>query len=103
KELHTSGSFAVVDKNVKIDGKKSAARLPTGAVEVTNKSLTLHTENARASAPTPVGDAEFIMDKATLDKQLYHHPGFFTGWNGAATAGAAIVAATQNQYTFSGG
>jgi hypothetical protein len=43
------------------------------------------------------------MDKATLDKQLYHHPGFFTGWNGAATAGTAIVAATQNQYTFSGG
>jgi hypothetical protein len=103
KELHTSGSFAVVDKNVKIHGKKSAARLPTGAVEVTNKSLTLHTENARASAPIPVGDAEFIMDKATLDKQLYHHPGFFTAWNGAATAGAAIVAATQNQYTFSGG
>ena len=25
------------------------------------------------------------------------------GWNGAATAGAAIVAATENQYTFSGG
>ena len=42
------------------------------------------------------------MDKATLDKQLYHHPGFFTGWNGAATAGASIVSATQNQYAFSG-
>jgi hypothetical protein len=103
KELHTSGSFAVVDKNVKIHGKKSAASLPTGAVEVTNKSLSLRTENAASSAPIPVADAEFIMDKATLDKQLYHHPGFFTGWNGAATAGTAIVAATQNQYTFSGG
>jgi hypothetical protein len=43
------------------------------------------------------------MDKATLDKELYHQPGFSAGWNGAATAGAAIVAATQNQYTFSGG
>jgi hypothetical protein len=42
------------------------------------------------------------MDKATLDKQLFHHPGFFSGWNGAATAGASIVSATQNQYAFSG-
>jgi hypothetical protein len=103
KELHTSGSFAVVDKNLKVQGKKSAAALPTGAVEVTNKSLTLRTENAAAPPPIAVGDAKFIMDKDTLDKQLYHHPGFFTGWNGAATAGASIVAATQNQYTFSGG
>ena len=103
KELHTSGSFAVVDKNVKIHGKKSAAALPTGAVDVANKSLTLHAENAAPSAPIPVADAAFVMDKATLDKQLYHHPSFFAGWNGAATAGAAIVAATQNEYTFSGG
>src|ERR1700751_4416692 len=60
KELHTSGSFSVVDKNVKIHGKKSAAALPTGAVEVTNKSLTLHTQNAAPPAPIPVADAEFI-------------------------------------------
>ncbi len=103
KELHTAGSFAVIDKNVKIRGKKSSRSIPTGTVEVTNQSLTLHTESATAPAPIPVADAAFIMDKATLDKQLYHSPGFFSGWNGAATAGAAIVTATQNQYTFSGG
>jgi Protein of unknown function, DUF481 len=102
KELHTSGNFAVFDKNVKISGKKGAAALPTGTVEVSNKSLTLHTENATAPAPIPVANAEFIMDKATLDKQLYHHPGFFSGWNGAATAGASLVSATQNSYAFSG-
>jgi hypothetical protein len=103
KELHTSGNFAVFDKNVKIHGKKGAAALPTGTLEVTNKSVTLHTENAAAPAPIPVANAEFIMDKASLDKQLFHHPGFFSGWNGAATAGASIVSATQNQYAFSGG
>ncbi len=103
KELHTAGSFAVIDKNVKIRGKKSSQIIPTGTVEVANQSLTLHTDNVAAPAPIPVADAAFIMDKATLDKQLFHSPGFFTGWNGAATAGAAIVTATQNQYTFSGG
>ncbi len=102
KELHTSGSFAVFDKNVNIRGKKGAATLPTGTLEVANKLVTLHTENAAAPAPIPVANAEFIMDKATLDKQLYHHPGFFEGWNGGATAGASIVSATQNQYAVSG-
>jgi hypothetical protein len=103
KELHTSGNFAVIDKNVKIRGKKSSRAIPSGTVEVTNQSLILHTDNTAVPAPIPVADALFIMDKATLDKQLYHSPGFFSGWNGAATAGAAIVTATQNQYTFSGG
>ncbi|WP_348264636.1 DUF481 domain-containing protein [Telmatobacter sp. DSM 110680] len=101
KELHTSGNFAVIDKNVKIRGKKSSKTIPNGTIEVANQSLTLHTDNA--PAPIPVADAAFIMDKATLDKQLFHSPSFLSGWNGAATAGAAIVTASQNQYTFSGG
>lgn len=102
KELHTDGNFAVFDKTVKIHGKRGAAALPTGTLEVANKSLTLHTENGVAPAPIPVENAEFIMDKAILDKQLYHHPGVFEGWNGAATAGASVVRATQNSYAFSG-
>jgi hypothetical protein len=103
KELHTGGNFAVIDKKVKIRSKKNSTTIPTGTVEVTNQSLTLHTDSGQAPAPIPVADAAFIMDKATLDKHLYHSPGFLSGWNGAATAGASIVAATQNQYTFSGG
>lgn len=103
KELHANGSYAVLDKNVKIGSKKKAAQIPTGPLEVAYKSISVHSENGVAPATIPVADAVFIMDKGTLDKQLYHQPGFLTGWNGAATAGAAIVTATQNQYTFSGG
>lgn len=104
KELHASGSFAVLPKDVKFRGrKKAAAQIPEGSLEVADKAVTVHPENAPAPAPIPVSDAAYIMDKGTLDKQLYHHPGFFTGWNGAATAGATLVTATQNQYTFSGG
>ena len=102
KELHTSGSYAVLDKSVKLRGKKSAGAIPTGQLEVTNNSIAIQSEKAAAPASIPVGNAQYILDTATLDKQLYHHPGFFTGWNGAATAGAAIVTATENQYTFSG-
>jgi hypothetical protein len=101
KELHTAGSYAVLNKNVKNYGKKNAQAIPTGPLEVTKKAITV--QAPAAPAPIPVADAAYIMDKGTLDKELYHHPGFFAGWNGAATAGAAVVAATQNQYTFSGG
>jgi len=101
KELHTAGSFAVLNKNT-LYGRKNAATIPVGPLEVNNKEISVHTETA-APAPIPVANTQYIMDKTTLDKQLYHHPGFFAGWNGAATAGASIVAATQNQYSFSGG
>jgi hypothetical protein len=103
KELHTSGSYAVVDKSVKVRSKKNAVTIPTGQLEVTNKAIAVRPEKAAAPAPIPVANALYIMDTGTLEKELYHRPGFFTGWNGAATAGAAIVAATENQYTFSGG
>ncbi len=42
------------------------------------------------------------MDEAVLRKQVLSSPGLFAGWNGAATAGATVVSATTNQYTFAG-
>jgi hypothetical protein len=103
KELHANGNYAVLQNNAKIRTKKSEAQLPAVALEVTNNTFAMHPENAQATTPIPVGNAEYILDKATIDKEINHHPGFATGWNGAATAGATIVTATQHQYTFSGG
>lgn len=103
KELHTSQKFAVLNDTVKVRGKKAARKIPVGTLEVANQSLTLRPENAEAEAPIPVKNAQYIMDAAALDKQVNHEPGFFSGWNGAATAGATLVTATQNQYTVSGG
>jgi len=103
KELHTSGSYAVLDKSVKLRGKKDAGAIPAGQLEVTNNSIAIRSEKAPAPAAIPVANAQYIMDTGTLEKELYHQPGLLTGWNGAATAGAAIVTATENQYTFSGG
>lgn len=103
KELHTAERFSVLDKNVKLRGHKSAEQIPSGTLAVTNQTVTVQTESAPAPPPIPVKDAAFILDAATLDKQVNHEPGFFTGWNGAATAGATLVSATENQYTVSGG
>jgi hypothetical protein len=102
KELHTGQKFAILNDKVKLRGKKQALQIPAGTLEVANQTLTVHPENAEAPPPIPVKDAQFIMDPAALDKQINREPGFFTGWNGAATAGATLVTATENQYTVSG-
>ena len=103
KELHTEGKFAVLDKTVKLRGKKNMKQVPIGTLEVADKKLTVRTEGAPSPAPIPVEDAQYIVDQPTLDKQVYHMPSFFSGWNGGANAGATVAGGTQNQYGFSAG
>lgn len=102
QELHATGDYTILPGNLKTRGRHAVANLPSGPVDVTGGSVTVHPAAQAAPAPIPVKDAQVIVDKATLDKQLYHEPGFFTGWNGAATAGATLVTATQDQYAVSG-
>jgi len=103
KELHTAEKFAVLQSGVKIHGRRGAASLPAGKLEVDNQSLTIETEGVPPPPPIPLKDALYILDEAVLVKQINHEPSLFAGWNGAATAGATLVSATENQYTFSGG
>jgi hypothetical protein len=102
KELHTTEKFGVLQKSVTLRSKKAAAQIPTGTIDVESQAITVHGGNAPAT-PIPVADVPYMMDAATLDTQINHHPSFLSGWNGAATAGATLVQATQNQYTASGG
>lgn len=101
KELHSSEKFGVLQKSVKLRSKKASAQIPIGPIDATDQAITVHGEHAPAT-PIPVKDAVYIVDAATLDKQINQMPSFFSGWNGAATAGATLVQATQNQYTVSG-
>ncbi len=88
KELHVAGKFGVLNQTVAARGRKGVSQFPVGTFDVADQKLTVHPENASASAPIPVAKAQFIMDSAELDKQINHEPGFFAGWNGSATAGA---------------
>lgn len=102
KELHSSQKFAIIPKGVELQGKKKASQVPVGTVDVADKAVTVTGQNA-PSAPIPVGEAAFIVDEPTVDKLLHHEPSFLQGWNGAATAGASVVNASQNQYTVNAG
>ena len=103
KELHTAGSFAVLDNTVKLRGKKHVPQIPIGKIDVADQAVTVHPESGPSPSPIAAKNAAYIVDQPTLDKEVYHHPSLAAGWNGAATAGATLVSATQNQYTFSGG
>jgi hypothetical protein len=102
KELHVAGKFGVINQPVAARGRKGIEQFPVGTFDVADQKLAVHPENAPAPAPIPLAKAQFIMDSATLDKQINHEPGFFAGWNGATTAGATLVSATNNQYAFTG-
>ena len=102
KELHTGQKVAVLQNSVKVRGKKTEGQIPVGTVDVENQQVTVHPANAAPPQPIPVKNAQYIVDQSTLDKEMYHEPSLKAGWNGAATAGATLVTATENQYTFSG-
>ncbi|MGB0065706.1 MAG: DUF481 domain-containing protein [Terracidiphilus sp.] len=102
KEMHVTESVGVLDGRVKTRGKHRNQQIPVGALDVQNEEVDVHTANAAAPLVIPEKSALYVMDSATLDKQMNHEPSFFAGWNGAASAGATIVSATENQYTFTG-
>jgi hypothetical protein len=100
KELHTTEKFGVFEKSASTRGKQAITQIPAGTVDVSDGKLTLNGEGA--PAPMPVAKAQYVMDEAVLKKQVLSAPGFREGWIGTATAGATIVSATTDQYTFSG-
>ena len=103
KELHTQTKMAVLNKSVTETARKGIPPgVPQGTITVASGAVTVHPENNATIPPIPVKDAAYIVDQTTLNKQLGREPGFFTGWNGALTAGATIVQATQKQYSFNG-
>ena len=102
KGMHVTERFGVLNSAVKLRARKGSGNIPVGTLDVANGAVTVHEENEAPPTSIPVKDAQNIMDETTLNKEVYHQPGFFSGWSGPVTAGATLVTATQNQYTFSG-
>jgi hypothetical protein len=102
KELRANTKMAILDKNLTPRRGKLPQNLPQGTLSISDNLITVHPDNNAIIQPIPVAKAQYILDEATLNKQIYSRPGFFAAWNGSATAGATIVQATQKQYTFNG-
>jgi hypothetical protein len=101
KELRTNTRMVILGRNAPAHGKL-ALNLPRGTISVANKLITVHPENGTAIPPIPVRDVEYIVDESTLRRQIAGRPGMWAGWNGSLTAGATVIQASQDQYTFNG-
>lgn len=103
KEIRTGTRLVVLEKGVSPHDGKFPADLPEGTLAVTDGSIIVRQqEPPGAEVILPIKRAEYVLDENTLRKQIEGHPGLLGGWNGQVTAGATVVQATQNQYTFTG-
>jgi Protein of unknown function, DUF481 len=97
QELHSAQKFVVVAKGVDLNRHSDLSKLPTGAVALADKTLTV------GGQTVPVADAAHLVDQPAFEKAVLHSPGFFEAWTGSLTAGASLVEATQKSQSFTGG
>lgn len=103
KELRTSENFAVLSSNSGLRTRRQQGAIPAGTVVMENQQITVHPSGGPSLAPIPVARAQYVIAADQLEKEATSRPSILAGWGGAATAGATIVSATENQFTFSGG
>jgi len=103
KELHTSGRYAVVEKNVKMGRHPDTSGVPKGSLDMAGGTVAVHTQPGAAPGTMPVADAQHVIDEATFQKDVEHSPSLLEDWNGTVTAGASLVQATQKSRAFTGG
>ena len=99
KELKSGAEFALLRKGVIRD----KAHVPEGSVVVADKKLTLTPGPNEPPAVVPADEVDYLVDRASFDKQMAHKAGFLTGWAGAITGGANIVRSTTTGTTFNVG
>lgn len=102
KEIRTSSKVAVVRTGMKPGKKTQTAEIPSGILAMTNQAITLTPENQGTTTNIPVAEIEYIVDQATMEKQLRGEPGLLTAWNGAVTAGASLIRAAQTAHNVDG-
>lgn len=103
KELRTSEHFAVLSNNSGLKTRRQQGAIPAGTLVMQNQQITVYPSGGPALAAMPVTRAQYVIAADQLEKEATRRPSLMAGWGGAATAGATVVTATQNQYTFSGG
>ncbi len=99
KELQSSAKVAVIPKGVRFRRPADASDIPQGTLGVQDQQVHL----AEPPRSIPVADTGSIIDQAGFQKALSHQPGFFEAWKGTVTIGAAVVNATQDSESFTGG
>lgn len=102
KELHASGPYVLIGKNVKLGRHPDVANLPHGTLTASGQSVTIQSEQGAPTASVSVADAGHIMEEPVFFHTMVNTPNLFHAWNGSVTGGASIVEATQESRAFNG-
>ncbi len=115
RSLRTETGYVVLENkpNVRhsiVDASRGDLRVEGGQVHVTPGGAPPSEQGGHEAVrgerivpgrqPIPVGNAQFILDDRTFDRQVRREPNFFEGWNGSATAGITVVKGTENQQVY---
>ncbi len=99
KELKSGAEFAVLRKGDQV-GK---THIPVGSVQVADGNLTVTPPTNEPPAVVPAKEVNYLIDRASFDKQANHKAGFLTGWGGTLTGGASIERSTTTGTSFTAG
>ena len=103
KAIRSKSSFVVLQKGFHPAYDTLPPNLPEGTLAVENGKIDLTPSQGPPPQPIPLANVEYVIDKTTFERRLLHPPGLLSGWTGNATAGATVVQATQDTYSFTGG
>jgi hypothetical protein len=101
KELHTEGSYAVIETGASVGRKKANLNIPVGTISIHGDTLTVITSSG--THEIPVAKIAYIVDQATFDKNVNKKQGLTEGITGAITAGVSTVSSTQNSVSINSG
>jgi hypothetical protein len=102
KSIKSGQQFAVIQQGQHVTRKTPNGAIAQGAVQVEDDQVKVTAPAGGPSKDIPVKNTEYVIDQATFNKEVLGKPGFFSGWNGAVTAGATLIEATQNSRNFTG-
>ncbi len=103
KELHAAGPYTVVGKDIRLGRSSDTSKLPKGSLDATAKQITVVGAPGAAPVTVALGDTAHIIESKEFEQQVMHSPGIGEDWTGAIRAGAALVDATQQSRSFTGG
>ena len=103
KELRATGPYTVVGKDIKFGRRPDISKLPKGSLDATAKQITVTAAAGAAPQTVAVTDAAHVIESNEFEQQVMHNPSLVEDWTGSVRAGLAVVQATQESRTFTGG
>ncbi|MGH9608181.1 MAG: DUF481 domain-containing protein [Bryobacteraceae bacterium] len=100
KELRYGEPAAVVKKGVKLRWGEPFPNVPQGTVTAANGQVQVRPAPSAPPISVPVSNLQNLVTTEEFERAMHEHPSFFSDWKGAATAGASLVVATQNERTY---